>query len=131
MKLSSILVGLTSVLGALAASKANGAAYDKYRSQSSSAPLDLDDASYTDLTSEPRDYSVAVLLTAQEAKYGCQLCRDFQPEWNLIAKSWNKGDKHGRSRLLFGTLDFGRGKAIFQKVRFQLCALRSIIGLCF
>ena len=82
----------------------------------SAAPLDLVDQSYDQLTGSPRDYTAAVLLTALEARYGCQICRDFQPEWDLIAKSWTKGDKNGDSRMLFGTLDFSKGKNTFQKV---------------
>jgi len=82
-----------------------------------STPLKLTDSSYARLTKAPRDYSVAVLLTALETKYGCKLCREFQPEWELLAKSWIKGDKKGESRLIYGTLDFGNGKETFQSVR--------------
>ena len=92
----------------------------------SSTPLQLDDAFYDDLTESPRDYTVAVLLTALEARFGCQLCRDFQPEWDLVAKSWNKGDKSGRLRVLFGTLDFAHGKGTFQKVFGYFHALRHV-----
>jgi oligosaccharyltransferase complex subunit gamma len=88
-----------------------------------SAPLKLDDSIYGQLTSAPRDYSVAVLLTALESRFGCQLCREFQPEWDLLSKSWTKGDKHGESRLVYGTLDFTDGKNTFQSVS----RLRSLI----
>lgn len=102
---------------ALAASKPAADKFATFHSKSvSSGPLDLDDSSYDRITAAPRDYSVAILLTALEAKYGCQLCRDFQPEWDLIARSYNKGDKKGEGRLLLGTLDFARGRTIFQKV---------------
>ncbi|KAL9108551.1 MAG: hypothetical protein Q9227_006637 [Pyrenula ochraceoflavens] len=94
--------------------------FQKFHSRSqSSTPLDLSDSTYDQLTSAPRDYIVGVLLTAQEAKYGCQICREFQPEWELIAKSWAKGDKNGESRVLFGTLDFSKGKSTFQKMMLQ------------
>ena len=85
------------------------------RSQAQS-PLKLDDASYDDLTSTPRDFTVIVLLTALEARFGCQLCREFQPEWDLLGKSWIKGDRQGDSRVIYGTLDFLDGKGTFQKV---------------
>ena len=81
-----------------------------------STPLKLADSSYTRLTRAPRDYSVAVLLTALDSRFGCQLCREFQPEWELLAKSWTKGDKKGDSKLIYGTLDFSDGKDIFQSV---------------
>ena len=81
-----------------------------------SAPLKLDDSAYGRLTAAPRDYSVAILLTALESRFGCNLCREFQPEWELLSKSWTKGDKKGVSRLIYGTLDFTDGKATFQSV---------------
>ena len=91
--------------------------FEEYHAASlSSTPLKLDDNSYEDLTSTKRDYTTVVLLTAQDARFGCQLCRDFEPEWHIIAKSWIKGDKRGMKRVLYGTLDFADGKETFQKV---------------
>lgn len=101
---------------ALAAKKSSGDRFKEFRAKSSSGPLKLDDSSYLQLTKAPRDYSVAVLLTALETRFGCTLCREFQPEWDLLAKSWVKGDKNGQSRLLYGTIDFVDGKNTFQSV---------------
>ena len=84
---------------------------------SAASSLKLNDESYAKLTRAPRDYSVAVLLTALEARFGCNLCQEFQPEWNLLAKTWAKGDKNGDSRLVLGTLDFTNGQKTFQAVR--------------
>ena len=104
-------------LSTLSARSPTSSKFERYFSKSTfPGPLQLDDRVYDDLTVAPRDYSVAVLLTALEARFGCQLCRDFQPDWDLIAKSWNRGDKGGQSRVLYGTLDFSEGKATFQKV---------------
>lgn len=90
-----------------------------------SGPIKLDDAKYQDLTKAPRDYSVAVLLTALDAKFGCGLCNDFQSEWELLGKTWAKGDREQESRLIFGTLDFMDGKNTFQSVgrRGKSCGL--------
>jgi oligosaccharyltransferase complex subunit gamma len=100
-----------------AAKKSSGDRFQEFHSKAlSSTPLKLIDSSYDRLTSAPRDYSIAVLLTALEARFGCQLCREFQPEWDLLAKSWTKGDKEGNSRLVYGTLDFADGKNTFQSV---------------
>ncbi|KAF7587571.1 oligosaccharyl transferase subunit ost3/OST6 [Aspergillus hancockii] len=93
--------------------------FERYQSLSRSTPIELDDSSYEDLTSKTRDYHVAVLLTATDARYGCVLCREFQPEWELIARSWNKGPQPDDLRLLFTTLDFSNGKATFQKLMLQ------------
>ena len=102
----------------LAAKKPSGDKFTEYRVKqlSNSAPLKLNDRTYDDLTKKPRDYSVAVLLTALEARFGCKLCNDFQPEWDLLGKQWAKGDKDGQSRLIYGTLDFVDGKNTFQSV---------------
>lgn len=80
-------------------------------------PVKLDDASYTKLTTAPRDYAVTVLLTALKPQFGCQMCRDFEPEFDLLSKQWTKNDKNKESRLLFTVLDFADGKATFQSVR--------------
>lgn len=117
MKLFTPIVTLLWVVTcALAASPDINNKFEKYQSLSRFKPLDLDDSSYEDLTSKPRDYHVAVILTATDVRYGCILCRDFQSEWELIARSWNKGSKPDELKLLFATLDFTQGKATFQKV---------------
>ena len=90
---------------------------DFHRLTTHSPTLSLNEATYTTLTAEPRDYSIAILLTALESRFNCQLCREFQPDWEIIGRSWVKGDRTGESRLLFGTLDFVEGKDIFIKVR--------------
>ena len=103
----------------LGARRLSDVTFENYHAKSqSSAPLRLDDASYDDLTATPRNHSVVVLLTALEARFGCQLCRDFQSEWDLLGKGWAKGDRHGDSRILLGTLDFSEGKGTFQKVAY-------------
>lgn len=100
------------------AAKKIGGTFEQFHEKSLfSAPLKLDDTTYDALTTIPRDYGIAVLLTALEARFGCALCRDFQPEWDVLAKSWARGDKKGEARMLFGALDFTDGKATFQKVR--------------
>ncbi|CZT02761.1 related to OST3-oligosaccharyltransferase gamma subunit [Rhynchosporium agropyri] len=92
---------------ALAAKTPSADKFETFHTKAlSSSPLKLDDTLYGKLTSAPRDYAVAVLLTALEPRFGCQLCREFQPEWELLSKSWIKGDKKGESRLIYGTLDF-------------------------
>jgi len=102
---------------ALAAKKSSDRFQTNHAKQiSNSGPVKLDDKAYNDLTKTPRDYSVAVLLTALEARFGCKLCNEFQPEWELLGKQWTKGDKKGEGRLIFATLDFTDGKSTFQSV---------------
>ena len=101
----------------LGAKRSDKGSFERYQSQFlASAPLKLDDGAYDELSVIPRNFSSVVLLTALEARFGCQLCKDFQPEWDMLAKSWARGDKRGESRTVFGTLDFTDGKGTFQKV---------------
>ncbi|KAM0252958.1 hypothetical protein ACHAP5_000821 [Fusarium lateritium] len=102
--------------GVVAAKKSSEERFNQFHAKQTSAPVKLKDSTYRTLTSTPRDYSVAVVLTAIDARFNCQLCREFQPEWNLLAKSWVKGDKAAESRLIFGTLDFLDGKEIFSSL---------------
>ncbi|KAI1272468.1 OST3/OST6 family protein [Xylaria sp. FL0933] len=111
-------------LGSFAAKSSSSSSAERFQTfhtqaVSSASPLKLADASYKKLTSAPRDYSVAVLLTALDAKYGCQLCGMFQPEWEILGKSWIKGDKKGDSRLILSTLDFSEGRETFMSLSLQ------------
>jgi oligosaccharyltransferase complex subunit gamma len=117
--LRSLVISLLPAV-ALGAKKPTASKFETFHQKLlSSTPLELDDSSYAQLTTVPRDYSVAVLLTALEARFGCVLCREFEPEWGLLSKSWTKGDKQGDSRLIFGTLDFSVGKNTFQSLGLQ------------
>lgn len=112
---------------ALAAKRSSKAGLEKYQADFlSSPPVPLDDASYDELTVTPRNYTLVALLTAGEARFGCQLCKEFQPEWELLARSWARGDRQGDTRYIFGTLDFIDGKGTFQKVR---CSINASILL--
>lgn len=119
MKLwSTLLLSLSAISSVLAAKPAQDT-FSKYQSLSRSGPVDLDNAAYEELTNAPRDYYAAVILTAMDVRYGCAMCREFDPEWSLIARSWNKGTKPDGLKLVFGTLDFDKGKTVFQKVSVQ------------
>ncbi|KAK6374087.1 oligosaccharyl transferase subunit ost3/OST6 [Lithohypha guttulata] len=99
------------------AAKKSPSAFDIY--QKKQFPITLNEQQYDELTSVPRDYYSAVVLTALDAKYACGICREFQPEWDVIGKSWQKGDKKGQSRVLFATLDFDQGRNVFMKHQLQ------------
>lgn len=106
--------------GSFAAKKSTEERFKLFHAKSlSSTPVKLGDSSYRELTSAPRDYAAAIVLTAMDARFGCQLCREFQPEWDLLARSWIKGDKAAESRVLFATLDFSDGRDIFMSLGLQ------------
>lgn len=115
--------------GSFAAKKSSEERFAEFHTkQTSHAPVKLNDVSFKSLTTAPRDYSVAVVLTALDARYGCQLCREFQPEWELLSKSWVKGDKSGESRVVFGSLDFSEGRETFMGVGAPRCILELGCG---
>ncbi|KAI1400053.1 hypothetical protein F4819DRAFT_497581 [Hypoxylon fuscum] len=116
-----LLLSLALPFGSLAAKKSSSAdRFSQFHAEAqASSPLKLADPSYKKLTSAPRDYSVAVLLTALDSRWGCALCTEFQPEWDVLGKSWAKGDKKGESRLIFGTLDFAQGRETFISLGLQ------------
>ncbi len=111
------LLALTALSLSAAVSAKKAATSSKFDTYSShSAPVEIDEKSYSDLTASPRDYSLAVLLTARDAKYACGLCKDFDPEWSILGRSWQKADRKGEKRVLFVTLDFDQGRNVFMKV---------------
>lgn len=115
MKFPGASAALMLASSALAASQKDPFAINHAKSLSST-PIKLDDAAFNDLTRQPRNFTSVVLLTALEARVGCQLCREFAPEWDLIAKNWIRNDKSGATRVVFGTLDFADGRQTFQAV---------------
>ncbi|PGH17003.1 hypothetical protein AJ79_01387 [Helicocarpus griseus UAMH5409] len=120
MRVLSVFTSLFCLIVSLCYAQSTADKYKTYQALAKSGtPFVLDDSSYNDLTSKPRDYHVAVILTAQDVRYGCQLCREFQPEWDLLARSWNKGAQEDTPRLFFGTLDFSQGKETFKKLMLQ------------
>lgn len=117
MRILSSIAPLLLLIGGSLAKKAQTDSYEEFNKLAQrSSPIKLNDATYASLTTAPRNHSVAVLLTALETRFGCQLCQEFQPEWDLLGKSWTKGDKTGESRLIFGTLDFADGRETFISV---------------
>lgn len=113
---SLILCAIWPITLALGASSKGGDKYPKFRAASrSTGAVTLDDASYHELTAAPRDYHTVVLLTALDSRFGCDVCKMFQPEWELLSRTWSKA-KLGDSKLVFGTLDFLDGKGTFQQV---------------
>lgn len=116
MKLWSPFLILFTIASGVLAARPSADRFEKFQSLSRSGPVDLDSSSFKELTTTPRDYYAVVILTAMDARYGCVMCREFGPEWDMINRSWNKGTKLDGLKVVFGTLDFDRGKEVFQKV---------------
>jgi len=83
--------------------------------KSRSGVIELTNALYNDITTAPRNYTAVVMLTALDSKFGCMLCKEVQPEYELLAKSWRRQHKTGDG-LLLSMLDFAKGRETFMKV---------------
>src|SRR3978361_1025049 len=92
---------------------------ERFTSLQKTHPIKLDDAKFVALTKGPRDFGSVILLTALDAKFGCGACHDFQPEWDLLSKSWQRGDRKGKTRTLFAELDFINGRTAFTSLGLQ------------
>lgn len=136
MRWSSILLPFALLVGCALGDSSNDSPSERFLGLQKKAlahsPVKFDDAAYKKATALPRDYSVAVLLTAQDPRFGCQMCRDFGPEWDMLSSQWTKGDKKGESKLIFSVLDFNDGRDTFQSVSSQLdlFALPRVFNSC-
>ncbi|KAI8890190.1 hypothetical protein K501DRAFT_206769, partial [Backusella circina FSU 941] len=72
--------------------------------------IKLNSNSYDRFTEGKRSYGIVVLLTATDARFNCMPCREFDPEYALVASQFRQ------SELFFGRLDFQDGQAIYQKL---------------
>ncbi|CAG8833968.1 9575_t:CDS:2, partial [Racocetra persica] len=90
--------------------------------------VELDSNLYDEFVAKPRNYSMAILLTALDPQINCIPCknlvnrinfnnvnREFDPEFRLVARSWlESGDEP--SRLYFGVLDFKNGREVYARL---------------
>ncbi|KAF8940174.1 oligosaccharyl transferase subunit ost3/OST6, partial [Haplosporangium gracile] len=75
--------------------------------------IELDSLAFDDVLSKPRNYSMVVLFTAISPEFQCVPCKNFDPEYRLVAAGWSRiPDK---SQIFFSILDFKAGQIIFQK----------------
>ena len=91
--------------------------------------LPLTSASYDELVSlngpagagPGRNYSISVILTALNPKFGCAPCQAFDKEHREVAKQWwaksrKAGGQAAQMKHIFGVLDFEKGQEIFKRV---------------
>jgi hypothetical protein len=55
--------------------------------KSKSGVIELTNDLYNDITTTPRNYTAIVMFTALDSKFGCMLCKEVQPEYELLAKA--------------------------------------------
>ncbi|KAI7897851.1 uncharacterized protein BX663DRAFT_481186 [Cokeromyces recurvatus] len=83
--------------------------------ESGNGIVNLNSNTYDRFTEGKRDYGLVVLLTALDSQFNCVPCREFDPEFALVAKGFQKNKNS--NNLFFGHLDFKDGQAIFQKLK--------------
>lgn len=109
------LTSLTSFTTAAAAVDASTKFSALSRNAAKPGLIQLTSSLYDTLVSAPRNYTSLILLTAMDAKFGCAMCKEFQPEYELLAKSWAAQHKGGDG-LYITMLDFEKGKDVFMKL---------------
>ncbi|KAL1744048.1 hypothetical protein HDZ31DRAFT_64460 [Schizophyllum fasciatum] len=77
----------------------------------------LDDKTYDLLTAPQRNWSATVLFTAMDKRRRCGPCREFDPSWNAVAKSWKSVPAEQRDEHFFGVIDFDENPATFTKLK--------------
>ncbi|KAG0261471.1 oligosaccharyl transferase subunit ost3/OST6 [Mortierella polycephala] len=85
----------------------------RVKAEKTKGTIELDANAFDQAMAKPRNYSMVVLFTAMSPEFQCVPCKNFDPEYRLVAAGWSKiPDK---SQLFFGVLDFKEGQSIFQK----------------
>ncbi|KAF8927365.1 hypothetical protein EDD21DRAFT_372029 [Dissophora ornata] len=73
----------------------------------------LDSSTFDEALDKPRNYSMVILFTAISPEFQCVPCKNFDPEYRLVASGWSK--LPDKSKLMFGIIDFKTGQSIFQR----------------
>ncbi|KAK9461330.1 uncharacterized protein V1516DRAFT_638141 [Lipomyces oligophaga] len=125
-RVTSIVLFLVScvgyVLAATAKNKAgtfDSAYMDKLLAMSPDGLIRLNELTFDAVIGSPRDYAVAVLLTAEAPSMGCQLCRQFSPDYSLVAHSYHVDHPFSGDGLYIAVLDFKDGQKIFQRLQIK------------
>ena len=102
--------------------------WSEIAASSSSNIIRLDDQTFDQLVTIERNYTaigapqqlfpltaLLVTFTALTPKFQCALCKEFAPEFRIVANSWRNA--HPRSDgVFFGLLDVEDGRKVFLRV---------------
>ncbi|KAF9973969.1 oligosaccharyl transferase subunit ost3/OST6 [Actinomortierella ambigua] len=87
------------------------------KAQKNKGVIGLTEKSFEEVMSNPRNYSVVVLFTAMSPEFNCVPCKNFDPEFRIVAKGWPK--LADSSKLFYAILDFNDGRDIFRQLGMQ------------
>ncbi|KAF9158050.1 oligosaccharyl transferase subunit ost3/OST6 [Actinomortierella ambigua] len=79
--------------------------------------VDMTDNIFGEIIASPRNYSMVVLFTAMGPEINCVPCKNFDPEFRMVAKGWPK--LADTTKLFFGVLDFQDGRDTFRQLGMQ------------
>lgn len=75
----------------------------------------LTDATFEAIVSGPRDYTLAILLTAEGPQYSCAFCKIVGPAFRTLASNWYR-DNSARDDFFFVIADVASSPKSFQKL---------------
>lgn len=105
------------VLSAFTAFLASSLVSAKVDLKSNNGLIKLTDSNFDKLTKGNRDHYAVVLLTALNPQFNCAFCKEFDPEFTLLAKSWQQRKISDGPEVYFGHLDFDNGKETFRSLQ--------------
>ncbi|KAK6462559.1 hypothetical protein DFJ63DRAFT_161940 [Scheffersomyces coipomensis] len=99
--------------------------------------ITINDKNYEDLLYGVRDFHLVILMTSESTQINCVLCREFRPDFELIAKSWYQDHPYGlneveldeeyeESGIAKKNVYFGRSEYTESRNLFQIFSLASI-----
>ncbi|KAJ6630819.1 oligosaccharyl transferase subunit OST3/OST6 family [Mycena sp. CBHHK59/15] len=110
------LLALLVAPGALAASAVAARQKLVALAAAGSGLIKLDAATFDLLTAPNRDWSASIEFTALDHRRRCAPCKEFNPSWLAVAKSWTKAPQADRDNHFFATLDFDDAQTVFQQL---------------
>lgn len=113
MRLSQLLISISLFVGVFASSEVTAAKLSK--AKSSNGIIRLTDQNFDKVIGGPRDYSIALLLTADGPQYGCVFCRIVSPQYQLIASSWSK-DHRNDDGVFFAIADIADAQNVYRQL---------------
>lgn len=136
-----LLLLLLASIAAAASSEALDPRLAKYHTLAAKndGVLPLTSANYDELVSlngpagagSGRNYSISVILTALNPKFGCAPCQAFDKEHREVAKQWwaksrKAGGQAAQMKHIFGVLDFEKGQEIFKRMGLNTAPLGQL-----
>lgn len=107
------------VLNASNVLAAKSSAVAKIRTKQKKSVIDVTNGNFEKLLDGPRDYYIAVVLTATSSQVGCTLCRGFDPDYSTVANSWVQ-DHPENDGLFFAKADFNDNRRkVFDRYQIQ------------